>query len=138
MGHFSDVPMVMWYERLRDGADQVLQYSLLFSNEDSGTPTDALMARCGRACDIEYIYRVTLGSNGEIKKEIFQGMEHDDRPFQGSKIGRHPLILVATPNNCFADTGFSPVQYRLLPVYQDLSQHSRDRQRGNSNPRALL
>jgi hypothetical protein len=126
LGHFSDVPMVMWYERLRDGADQVLQYSLLFSNEDSGTPTDALMARWGRASDIEYIYRVTLGSNGEIKKEIFQGMEHDDRPFQGSKIGRHPLILVATPNNCFADTGFSPVQYRLLPVYLDLSQHSRE------------
>jgi len=126
LGHFSDVPMVMWYERLREGADEVLQYSVLFSNEDSGTPTDALMARWGRATDIEYIYRVTFGKNGEIKKEIFQGMEHDDRRFKGSKIGGHPLILVATPNNCFADTGSSPVQYRLLPIYQDLSQHSRE------------
>jgi hypothetical protein len=126
LGHFSDVPLVTWYERFHEGADEVLQYSVLFSNEDSGTPTDALMARWGRATDIEYIYRVTFGKNGEIKKEIFQGMEHDDRRFQGSKIGRHPLILVATPNNCFADTGFSPVQYRLLPVFQDLTQHSRE------------
>ena len=77
--------MVMWYERLHDGADQELQYSLLFSNEDSGTPRDALMARWGRASDIEY-YRVTLGSNGEIKKEIFQCMEHDDRPVRRQNV----------------------------------------------------
>lgn len=126
LGHFSDVPLLMWYEHFREGPDETLQYSVVFSNEDSGTPTDALMARWGRASDIEYIYRVTLAANGNIKKEIFQGMEHDARPLHGSKIGQHPLILVATPNNCFADTGFSPLQYHLLPIYQDLSQHSRE------------
>jgi hypothetical protein len=126
LGHFSDVPLLMWYERFPDSDGETLQYSIVFSNEDSGTPTDALMARWGRASDIEYIYRVSLNSKGEATKETYQGMEHDERPFRGSRVGQHPLILVATPNNCFADTGFSPVQYHLLPVYQDLSRNSRE------------
>ena len=126
LGHFSDVPLLMWYEHSMQGATNTLLYSVVFSNEDSGTPTDALMARWGRATDIEYIYRVTVGANRQVENEIFQGIEHDDRPFRGMKIGQHPLILVATPNNCFADSGFSPVQYHLLPVSQDLSQHSRE------------
>jgi hypothetical protein len=126
LGHFSDLPLVMWYEKLTEGSDPLLQYSIVFSNEDSGTPTDELMARWGRASDIEYIYRITFNTAGQLQKETFQGMEHDERLFHGRKVGHHPLILVATPNNCFADTGFSAVQYRLLPVFADLSGHSRE------------
>jgi hypothetical protein len=126
LGHFSDLPLVMWYEKLTEGADTLLQYSIIFSNEDSGTPSDELMARWGRASDIEYIYRVAFSTAGEMQKETFQGMEHDERVFHGRKVGHHPLILVATPNNCFADTGFSAAQYRMLPVFADLSRHSRE------------
>ncbi len=126
IGHFSDVPMLMWYEIFPRSDGETIQYSIVFSNEDSGTPTDALMARWGRATDIEYVYRVSLDGKGEVQEETFQGMEHDDRPFRGRKIGQHPLILVATPNNCFADTGFSPVQYHLAPVAADLSKNSRE------------
>ena len=126
VGHFSDAPLLMWYERFQEGPIQTIQYSIVFSNEDSGTPTEALMARWGRASDIEYVYRVTLDDGGNVQKEIFQGMDHDDRVFRGRRLGQHPLILVATPNNCFADTGYSVLQYRLLPVFADLSGNSRE------------
>ncbi|MGA2630978.1 MAG: hypothetical protein ABSG54_12295 [Terriglobia bacterium] len=126
VGHFSDAPLLMWYERFQEGPNQTIQYSIVLSNEDSGTPTEALMARWGRASDIEYVYRVTLDAGGKVQQEIFQGMDHDDRAFHGQRLGQHPLILVATPNNCFADTGYSVLQYHLLPVFADLSGDSRE------------
>jgi len=126
LGHFSDVPLLMWYEVFPEGAGEVLQYSVVFSNEDAGTPTPALMARWGRATDIEYVYRVRLEQGGHVTSETFQGFQHKDVRFRGRREGSHPFLLVATPNDVFADTGASELQYRLLPVAADLSQHSRE------------
>src|SRR5204863_6035988 len=42
------------------------------------------------------------------------------------KIGQHPLLLVATLNNVFTDSGFTSVQYRLLPQRVDLSSSTRE------------
>ena len=126
LGHFSDIPLLMWYERFSEAKDTVLQYTVIFSNEDAGTTTDALMARWGRATDIEYVYRVRLDAQGKIREEAFQGPEHKDFAFSGRKEGRHPFLLVLSQNNIFADTGFSALQYRLLPVRADLNQHSRE------------
>ncbi|MBI4461547.1 MAG: hypothetical protein HY653_01450 [Acidobacteria bacterium] len=126
LGYFSDVPLLLYYERFPDAGGETLQYSLIFSNEDAGTPTDALMARWGRATDIEYAYRVRFDVAGNIVQETFQGREHKEFAFAGGKEGRHPFLLVATQNNMFADTGFSAVQYRLLPVTADLGQASRE------------
>lgn len=126
VGHFSDVPLLMWYEVFHEGSGVVLQYSIVFTNEDAGTPTPALMARWGRGTDIEYVYRVGLDSDGRITSEAFQGFNHHDVPFRGRRLGNHPFLLVATPNNVFADTGASLLQYRLLPVVADLGQHSRE------------
>ncbi|PYV46582.1 MAG: hypothetical protein DMG92_17775, partial [Acidobacteria bacterium] len=66
IGRYSDLPLLMWYEELPSESGKVLQYSIVFTNEDGGTPTDALMARWGRTTDIEYIYRVQLDPAGKI------------------------------------------------------------------------
>jgi hypothetical protein len=126
IGHFSDVPLVMWYEVFPENQQQTIQYSLVFSNEDGGTPTDALMGRWGRTTDIEYVYRVTLDEHDRILNEIFQDIEEKDHPFHGRKEDQHPFILDTSPNNDFTDTGYSPIQYRMVPVPVDLSQHSRE------------
>jgi hypothetical protein len=127
IGHFSDVPMLEWYEVFPEpGGGETLQYSIVFSNEDGGTPTDALMARWGRTTDIEYVYRVTLDKNGSIQSEYFLGIDEKPHPFRGRKEADHPLILDATPNNDFTDTGYTPIQYRMRPVFADLSRHSRE------------
>lgn len=126
VGHFSDVPLLAWFEVFPDSDGEEIQYSYVFSNEDAGTPPAALMARWGRTTDIEYAYRVWLDREGKVQRETFQGFSHQNTPFRGNKVGEHPYILVATPNNVFADTGASEMQYHLLPVRADLSQHSRE------------
>jgi hypothetical protein len=126
LGAFTDAPLLMWYEMFRSQDDETIQYSIVFSNEDGGTPTDALMARWGRTTDIEYIYRVTLDRQDHIKNEVFLGIDEKGHYFRGQKENLHPLILDATPNNDFTDTGFSPVRYRFKPIYADLSRHSRE------------
>jgi hypothetical protein len=126
LGNFSDAPLLMWYETFTQPEGETIQYSIVFSNEDGGTPTDALMARWGRTTDIEYIYRVTLDRQDRIVKEVFLGIDEKPHPFHGRKERFHPLILDTTPNNDFTDQGYSPVQYRFMPVNADLSQHSRE------------
>ena len=126
LGRFSDVPLLIWYEQDSSPEGEVLQYSVIFSNEDGGTPTDALMARWGRATDIEYVYRVRLDSHGDVQEELFQGPSHKEATFRGRRMARHPYLLIATRNNMFVDTGFSPLQFHLAPVGADLDGNSRE------------
>lgn len=126
LGRFSDVPLLMWYEQDSGSEGEVLQYSVIFSNEDGGTATDALMARWGRATDIEYVYRVRLDSHGNVQEEVFQGPSHKEGTFQGRRKAHHPFLLVATRNNMVMDTGFSPLQFHLAPVRADLDENSRE------------
>ena len=60
VGGFTDVPLLAYCERLVEDGKPLLQYTTIFSNEDGGTSTRALMARWGRTTDIEYIYRAWL------------------------------------------------------------------------------
>ena len=48
IGKFSDIPLVLYAERLVEDGHPLLQYTMIFSNEDGGTSTRALMARWGR------------------------------------------------------------------------------------------
>ena len=57
VGQFSDIPLLLYCEHLRVDGEDTLQYTVIFSNEDGGTSTRALMARWGRTTDIEYVYR---------------------------------------------------------------------------------
>jgi hypothetical protein len=126
LGRFSDIPLILYWERLPSPDGDLIQYSVIFTNEDSGTPSDALMARWGHASDIEYVYRVTLDDKGGIRDETYQAPDHKNLRFAGKRVGEHPLLLIATMNNVFTDTGFTAVQYRLMPQKQDLSAATRE------------
>src|SRR5262249_23442627 len=65
IGRFTDIPLLMWYELSREQDTISIRYSFVFTNEDGGTATEALMARWGRATDIEWAYEVKL-RGGEI------------------------------------------------------------------------
>jgi hypothetical protein len=121
MHRYSDIPLLCWYEWLDLPAGRTLQFSVIFSNEDGGTGTEALMARWGRTLDVEYVYR--WRANGA---ETYQATNHRDLAFHGDKIGEHPVIFDVSDNNNFSDSGDSPLRIALWPKPFDLSEHSRE------------
>jgi hypothetical protein len=111
IGRFTDVPVFMWYEIEPAGIATRYRYSVVFTNEDGGTPTDRLMATWGRTTDIEYIYSVVVDAAGKILADDYQGPDHVTTPFRGEREGRHPLLWVATQNNMVRDQGETRVRY---------------------------
>jgi hypothetical protein len=110
----------MYVERLGDS----LQYTVVFSNEDGGTSTRALMARWGRTTDIEYIYRVWP----EKDRAIIQSKDHADIVFTGPWFGSHPLLIPFTLNNMV--TGAiepAALRFQLAPVVIPSLDGSRER-----------
>nr|MDQ3012805.1 hypothetical protein [Acidobacteriota bacterium] len=126
IGKFSDVPLMMYYETLREGELTTYRYTAIISNEDGGTQTAALMARWGRTTDIEWVIDVQLDAQGKIAGSTFQGVNHETKVFKGKREGDHPLMAIASDNNNFADDQESPMRFTLRPVGVDLSQHSRE------------
>ncbi|GBC78671.1 hypothetical protein HRbin08_02167 [bacterium HR08] len=126
IGRFSDIPLLMWYEVTRAPETLTIRYSVIFSNEDGGTETSALMARWGRATDIEWVYAVTLTPTGRILDARYQGPRHRTRRFRGRREGDHPLLLVASDNNNFSDRGRSPMRFALRPIPFDTSAVARE------------
>lgn len=122
VGSFSDIPLLLYCERLRLNGEDTLQYTVIFSNEDGGTSTRTLMARWGRATDIEYVYRRSLKSGAAI----VQGPGHADAEFKGAHDGGHPLLMPVTDNNMIAGAKDSPLQFRPAPVVVDLTAESRE------------
>jgi hypothetical protein len=126
LDRFSDVPLLMWCEREIIPAGSRLRYSVVFSNEDGGTPADRLMATWGRVTDIEYVYSVDLDEAGNVVAEEFQGKDHKRLPFRGPHEGRHPLEWVVTDNNMVSDRGESARRYAPAPQRFDLADASRE------------
>jgi hypothetical protein len=124
---FSDIPLMMYYEILHEpGADVTVRYTVVFTNEDGGTQTAALMARWGRATDIEWVYEFRLRGQ-KIIQEIYQGVEHETKFFKGSRTGgNHPLLAVASDNNNFSDLACSAVRFAPLPVRANLERATRE------------
>ncbi len=124
---FTDIPLLMYYEILRPtGKDLLVRYTAIFTNEDGGTQTLALMARWGRGTDIEWVYEVRL-RGGRIVAETYQGVNHETKPFTGSRTGgMHPLLAVASDNNNFSDLACSAVRFAPLPVRADLESATRE------------
>ncbi len=125
IGRFNDTPLLAWYEASRAGSTLTIRYSFVFSNEDGGTETEALMARWGRTTDIEWAYEVKL-NRGRILEEHYQGLDHKTLPFGGQKAAAHPLLLIASDNNNFADQGQSRMRFALWPEPMNLNGHSRE------------
>ncbi len=126
IGKFTDIPLITYCERLQEGRYPVLQYTVIYSNEDAGTSTRALMARWGRTTDIEWVYKAFLNADGTIHHATIQAAEHKETLFRGKREGTHPVLITATGNNNVADDAVSEVRYQIPPVIADLAAHSRE------------
>ena len=126
IGKFTDIPLLTYAEQLIENGQKILQYTVIFSNEDGGTSTRSLMARWGRTTDIEYVYRAYLKPDGSLEKAIIQGRGHKDVEFTGPFFGTHPMLMPVTDNNMVAGEGPSAVRYQPAPVLADLSNASRE------------
>jgi hypothetical protein len=126
VARFSDVPLLTWYEVDALDAGPRLRYSVVFSNEDGGTPPDRLLATWGRLTDIEYVYGVELDAAGRVRSAELQGKDHKLRPFAGRREGAHPMLYVVTDNNMLEDQGTSLVRFAPAPARQDLAGVSRE------------
>jgi hypothetical protein len=123
---FSDLPILTYYEVSHPSSGEVqVRYTTIFTNEDGGTPTAALMARWGRASDIEWVYEFRA-RDGQVVEELYQGVSHEPKPFKGSRIGTHPLLAVASDNNNFSDQITSNVRFALFPIAVDLRDSTRE------------
>jgi hypothetical protein len=126
VGKFTDVPILMWYEIEPSPNTKRYRYTVIFTNEDGGTPVDRLMATWGRTTDIEYVYSVEVGADGSVISEDMQGPEHKILPFAGAREGRHPLLWVSTSNNMVLDKGTTSVRYAPAPILVNLTDVSRE------------
>ena len=126
VGKFTDIPLLMWYEIEPTDRGTRYRYSVIFSNEDGGTPADRLMATWGRTTDIEYIYSVEIDASGSLLSEDMQGPKHEILPFKGKREGGHPLLWVSTENNMVLDHGTTKVRYAPAPVLVNLDKVSRE------------
>jgi hypothetical protein len=126
VGKFTDVPMIIYVERLVENGEPLLSYTVIFSNEDGGTSTRALMARWGRTTDVEYVYKAFLNPDGSLKRATMQGRGHQEVEFNGQREGAHPLMIPVTDNNMVSGEATSAIRYQIAPVEIDLSHHSRE------------
>ncbi len=127
IGKFSDIPLITYYEisGAADGAQRI-RYTTIFTNEDGGTQSAALMARWGRMTDIEWIYEIEI-KDGKIISEVYQGANHQTKAFTGKRVfGNHPLIFDQTDNNNVSDTGCSALRLAPNAFRADLSAGSRE------------
>ena len=128
VGRFTDVPVFMWYEVEPTSRGTRYRYSVIFTNEDGGTPADRLMATWGRTTDIEYVHSVEVGRDGHMVDADMQGPKHEVLPFRGLRVeGVHPLLWVSTDNNMVLDRGTTDVRYAPAPVLFSLADVSRER-----------
>lgn len=125
--NYSDIPLIMYYEKDKEGGKLTITYTVIWSNEDEGTDTPHLFARWGRAVDIEWIYQITLDENEDILKEVYQGAAHFTKHFKGEKDNFHPLLFTITKNNNMSDKGReTPFKFRLVPVISLPADKSRE------------
>jgi hypothetical protein len=125
---FSDFPLVMYAEQNvsgESGSRYALQYTVIFTNEDGGTPTDRLMATWGRTTDIEFIYGLT--DSAPAREEI-QAEGHKWIDFKGPREGAHPIVWVSTMNNMVADHGPDDmIRFAPAPQMVSLAGTSREK-----------
>ncbi|HEY8454833.1 MAG TPA: hypothetical protein VIL34_04520 [Actinopolymorphaceae bacterium] len=114
----TDTPLIAWHEVGPAGQPGTtrITYSIVWSNEDGGTNTPALMARWGRTTDIEWVYALDVDANGERVpgSDVFQAPNHETRRFAGSYEDGHPKLQTCTSNNNVCDVVDN--QMRFFPA----------------------
>ena len=112
----TDTPLVAWHQVLpaTEPGHSVIEYSVVWSNEDGGTNTPALMAQWGRTTDIEWVYRVEVNAQGRrvAGSGFFQAPSHGTKRFHGPYDGTHPVLQTCTSNNNVCDQGTLKAQHQ--------------------------
>lgn len=122
---FSDLPIHAWAERA-PAPGVGFRYSIIFSHEDGGTPTDRLMATWGRTTDVEFVYGTERTPDG-VLHQVIQARNHDILPYAGRRLGSHPLLWVSSDNNMVSDTGpEDAVRFGLAPEFVALENVARE------------
>jgi hypothetical protein len=116
----------MYYETETTSRGTRYRYTVIFTNEDGGTPVDRLMATWGRSTDIEYVYSVELDAAGQVLSHDFQGPEHEVLPYRGALEQRHARLWVVTDNNMVLDRGATELRYLPAPSPVTLGNASRE------------
>jgi hypothetical protein len=123
----TDTPLIAWHEvaPAATPGHQILTYSVVWSNEDGGTNTPALMARWGRTTDIEWIYSVEVDEHGNrvSGSDTYQAPNHETLHFSGKYEGDHALLETCTSNNNMCDVVDDPMRFflstlQMLPADQ--------------------
>jgi hypothetical protein len=125
IGVSTDLPLAMYAEDTRVNGAGVLRYSYIFSNEDGGTATPALLARWGRTTDIEMAYEEEW-RDGRIVSARYQAPDHHVIEYAGARQGEHPTLVDATLNNVFLDRGRTSVRVTMVPALVDLQSATRE------------
>ena len=125
IGVSTDLPLAMYAEDTRVNGTGVLRYSVIFSNEDGGTATPALLARWGRTTDIEMAYEEEW-RDGRIASARYQAPDHHVIEYAGARQGEHPTLVDATLNNVFLDRGRTAVRVTMVPALVDLESATRE------------
>jgi hypothetical protein len=126
LGHYTDTPLIMWYELDETARGTRIRYSVIFSNEDGGTPADRLLATWGRLTDIEYVLGIEFDRAGKVVDATYQAPSHKILPYRRIVPGHHPVLWVVTDNNMVSDHGRTRPVFAPVPVRFDLSATSRE------------
>ena len=125
IGVSTDLPLAMYAEDTRVNGTGVLRYTVIFSNEDGGTATPALLARWGRTTDIDLAYEEEW-RGGRIVGSRYQAPDHKVIEYAGTREGGHPSLVDATLNNVFLDRGRTAVRIMMVPTLVDLETATRE------------
>lgn len=113
---FTDTPleMIYFFDKWEKGA--VIEYHMVFSHEDEGTPAVLLMSKWGRLLDIEYMVSIYLNEQNEVEYVEYQGAEHQVKSYQ---VNDNQIILqTATCNGNFTDEITSSYHFSFIPSYE--------------------
>ena len=112
----TDTPLLLIYSIEETENGKIIEYHVVFSHEDEGTPAPFLMAKWGRLLDIELALRVYVKKDDGVEKMEFQGDEHIIMPYQmGSEASSLPILQTATCNGNFTDKITSSYRARFVP-----------------------
>lgn len=113
----TDAPLLAWHQVLPAAkkGHSIIEYSVLWSNEDGGTNTPLLMSLWGRSTDIEWVYRVEVDGRGRRVPGtgVFQSAGHGTHHFRGTYDGTHPRLETCTSNNNMCDKVDDPMRFAL-------------------------
>jgi hypothetical protein len=126
----TDTPLIAWHETApaATAGHQVLTYSVVWSNEDGGTNSPALMARWGRTTDIEWIYSVEVDEHGNrvAGSDSYQAPNHQTLHFSGRYEDDHALLQTCTSNNNMCDVVDDPMRFFLSTLQSLPSGRARE------------